>query len=223
MKFNNYESDACQGYAPPRSWKGGGKLTPLLTSISVRFSIQFLHGDTPSAELAVWVSIVPAGTMQHPVLLGRDSWMRFVQETSTILPRQPSQPIFGALTLSVALTKGLTTFISDNRLTTDTFHLSTGNSSANSYIVRFLDVPGPSKIDLQPTSYTTSRSTVPGSWCLQRHQAGRLTRCILRNAHGPACLPLVNRKIGVNHIFGVLSFCLCLCLLHESWHLQLVL
>ena len=37
---------------------------------------------------------------------------------------------------------------------------STGSSSANSYIVRFLDDPGPSKVDLLPSSYTTSRSDV---------------------------------------------------------------
>eukprot|EP00904_Undaria_pinnatifida_P011359 jgi/Undpi1/7353/HiC_scaffold_22.g09826.m1 len=64
-----------------------------------------------------------AGTMQHNVLLGRDSWMRFAQRTYTILPRQPSQPIFGELSLSAPLTEGLSTFLSDNQPTTDTFHL----------------------------------------------------------------------------------------------------
>ena len=59
---------------------------PLLTSTSVRLSIQFLHGNTPSAQLAVWACIDPHGTMQHPVLLGRDSWMRFEQRTYTTTP-----------------------------------------------------------------------------------------------------------------------------------------
>ena len=92
-KYNNAGSDICERHAPPRSWGGFGKSPPLLTSASVRISIQFLHGDTSSAELAVWACIVPAGTMQHPALLGRDSWMRFSKRTHTILPRQLSQPI----------------------------------------------------------------------------------------------------------------------------------
>ena len=48
--------------------------------------------------------------------------MRFEQRTYTILPRQPSQPIFGELSLTTC-TDGLSTFINDNRPTTDTFHL----------------------------------------------------------------------------------------------------
>ena len=56
---------------------------------------------------------------------------------------------------------------------------STDNSSANSYAVRFLDDPGPIKID------TTSRSAVHGSWYLQRHQVGGLVRGVLRNADVP--------------------------------------
>ena len=61
--------------------------------------------------------------MQHPVLPGRDCWMRLAQRTYTILPSQPSQPIFGELSLSVSLTEAPPTFTSDNRPTTDTFHL----------------------------------------------------------------------------------------------------
>ena len=44
-------------------------------------------------------------------------------------------------------------------------------SSSNIYIVRFLDDPGPIKIDLSPSSYTTSRDAIYGSWCLQHHQS----------------------------------------------------
>ena len=58
------------------------------------------------------------------------------------------------------------------------------NTSGNSYIVRFLDDPGPIKINLLPSAYTTSRSAVQGSWCLQRHQTGGLARGVLRNADG---------------------------------------
>ena len=56
-------------------------------------------GDIPSAELGVWACIVPPGTMQHPVLLGRDIWMRFEQRTYTTLPPQPPQPTCGELSL----------------------------------------------------------------------------------------------------------------------------
>ena len=62
---------------------------------------------------------------------------------------------------------------------------STDTSSTDSYIVRFLDDPGPIKIALLPSLYTTSRSATQGSWCLQRHQAGGLARGVLRNANAP--------------------------------------
>ena len=44
------------------------------------------------------------------------------------------------------------------------YRTSTDNYSGNSSIVRSLDDPGPIKIDLLPSSYTTSRSAVHGSW-----------------------------------------------------------
>ena len=78
---------------------------------------------------------------------------------------------------------------------------STDNSSVKSYIVRFLDDPGPIKIDLLPSPYSTSRSAVYGSWCLQRRPAGGLARGVLRNADGPRGAspypPLVSRETGV--------------------------
>ena len=49
--------------------------------------------------------------------------MRFAQRTYAILPRQPSQPIFSGLSLLVTRTEGLSTFKSDNRPTTHTFHV----------------------------------------------------------------------------------------------------
>ena len=85
MKHSNAASDICS----PRSWGGFGKPAPLLTSTSVRLSIQFLHGNTPSAELAVWACNIPVGTMQCPFLLERDNWVRFAQRTHTTLPASP--------------------------------------------------------------------------------------------------------------------------------------
>ena len=71
-----------------------------------------------------YLCIVPTGTMQHPVLLRRDSWTCYSQRiTYTILPRRPSQPIFGGIPLSVLRNEGLFTFTSDNRLNNDPFRL----------------------------------------------------------------------------------------------------
>ena len=103
---------------------------------------------------------------------------------------------------------------------------STDNFPPNFYIVRFLDDPGPIKIDLLPSSYTTSWSAVHGSWCLQRHQAGGLARGVLRSADGPfepPLSPLSKSDFGVNHSFSVLRFCLFFHLPHELWHLQGIL
>ena len=61
--------------------------------------------------------------MQHPVLVGRGRWMRFEQRTYTTLPRQPSRPVFDELSLTTHYTNDLTTFIHDNRPTSDAFHL----------------------------------------------------------------------------------------------------
>ena len=59
---------------------------------------------------------------------------------------------------------------------------SIDNSSADSYIIRFLNDPAPIKIKLLLPLYPTSRNAARGSWCLQRHQAGGLARAVLRNA-----------------------------------------
>ena len=71
------------------------------------------------------------------------------------------------------------------RLANIAHHALSDASSSNTYIVRFLDDPGPIKIDLSPSSYTTSRDAIYGSWCLQRHQAEGLARGVLRNPDAP--------------------------------------
>ena len=55
-------------------------------------------------------------------------------------------------------------------------------SPSTSYIIRFLDDPGPIKIDLSPSRYSTARDAHYGSWCLQRHRTGNLARGVLRNS-----------------------------------------
>ena len=62
-------------------------------------TIQFYHNGTPFASLAVWIYIVPNETMRCPLLLGRDSWMRFHSRSYQTLAPPPDDRPFGELTL----------------------------------------------------------------------------------------------------------------------------
>ena len=64
-------------------------------------TVQFNHNGSPSASLAVWMYIVPNETMRCPLLLGRDSWMRFHSRSYQTLSPQADGRIFGELTLSL--------------------------------------------------------------------------------------------------------------------------
>ena len=64
-------------------------------------------------------------------------------------------------------------------------------SPGSSCIIRFLDDSGPIKIDLQPARYTAARNAVFGSWCLQRHGHGSLSRGVLRNSDASRGAPTV--------------------------------
>ena len=66
-------------------------------------------------------------------------------------------------------------------------------STPDSYIVRFLDDPGPIKIDLLPSFYNTSRAGNYGSWCLQRHQTGGVARGVLHSSNASGGSPRVLR------------------------------
>ena len=94
-------SVACERRCARRSWGGLGESAPLQTSTSIRLSAQFFRADEPTCSLAVWACVVPPSVMQHAVLLGRDSWMRFNNRTYRVLPPRPSDHrIFGELELS---------------------------------------------------------------------------------------------------------------------------
>ena len=85
---------------PPRSWSGFGSHEPLNTNRQARLTVQFYNNNTPSASLAVWIYIIPNKTMRCPLLLGRDSWMRFHSRSyQTLVPASDGR-IFGELTLS---------------------------------------------------------------------------------------------------------------------------
>ena len=63
-------------------------------------TIHIYHDDTLSASHAVCIYIVPNETMRCPLLLGRDSWMRFHSCSYQTLTPTPDGRLFGELTLS---------------------------------------------------------------------------------------------------------------------------
>ena len=83
-----------------RSWSGFGSQELLSTNWQAPMTIQVYHNDTPSASLAVWIYIVPNETMGCPLLLGRDSWMRFHSRSYQTLAPTHDGRIFGELTIS---------------------------------------------------------------------------------------------------------------------------
>ena len=85
---------------PPRSWSGFGSQEPLISIRQARLTIQFYHNNMPSASLAVWIYIVPNKTMRCPLLLGRDSWMRFHSRSYQTLSPTSDGRVFDELTLS---------------------------------------------------------------------------------------------------------------------------
>ena len=92
---------SCVRSTTPRTWSGIGSRQLLSTHRQARMTVQFNHNGTPSASLAVWMYIVSNETMRCPLLLGRDSWMRFHPRSYQTLSPQPDSRIFGELTLSL--------------------------------------------------------------------------------------------------------------------------
>ena len=91
---------SCVRSTTPRTWSGFGSRQLLSTSRQARITAQFHHNGTASASFAVWMYIVPNETMRCPLLLGRDSWMRFPSRSYQTLPPHPDGRTFGELTLS---------------------------------------------------------------------------------------------------------------------------
>ena len=90
---------SCVRSTTPRTWSGFGSQQLLSNHQQSRITIQFNHNGSPSASLAVWMYIVLNENMQCPLLLGRDSWMRFHPRSYQTLSPQPDGRIFGELTL----------------------------------------------------------------------------------------------------------------------------
>ena len=91
---------SCVRSTTPRTWSGFGSRKLLSTNRQARMTVQFHHNSTTSTSLTVWMYIVPNETMRCPLLLGRDSWVRFTSRSYQTLPPHPDGRTFGELTLS---------------------------------------------------------------------------------------------------------------------------
>lgn len=79
---------------------GSVLLLPLTTTKSVGFIVESLRGNQPSAFRTVWAYVVSDDTVQHPLLMGRDSLARFSSRSYRTLPRAtPSDLLSVELTL----------------------------------------------------------------------------------------------------------------------------
>ena len=118
-------SVACEPKCAPRSWGGFGESAYLQTSTSVRLSVHFFRADERACSLAVWACVVPPSVMQHAVLLGRDSWMRFSNHSCRSLPpRLQDHRIFDELELSYRAPTGVRAYAINPVALRGRFHLS---------------------------------------------------------------------------------------------------
>lgn len=122
--------------------------------------------------------------MQHPVLLGRDSWMRFEQRTYITLPRQPPQPTFGALSLCTPFTDHLSTFIQDDRLPDDVYHLRYAGPDAVSL------TPTPSLIRVNLVRSSGTPALTGNYWVDMLHRDGFSSDPEIFVSHGHQHIPL---------------------------------
>ena len=101
-----------------------GESVPLKTSTSVCLSVQVFRENETTGSLAVWACVVPPSVMQHAVLLGRDSWMRFNSRSYRFLPPRPSdQRVSGELELVHHTPTGMSVYAIDPAASDDGFHL----------------------------------------------------------------------------------------------------
>ena len=123
-------SSACERSSSPRSWGGFGESAPLRTATHIRVSVQFFHEKEPTCSLALWACVVPPSVMQHAVLLGRDSWMRFNTRSYRALPPRPfDNRVLGELTLSHHATAGIAAYAVDPAPSNGAFHVRYGGTT----------------------------------------------------------------------------------------------
>ena len=78
----------------PRWWGGFADSTEQLqTNRSACFNVQFFKGKEPTARMKVPCHIVPPMVVQHDLLLGRDSFLKFQNHTYAALPKEAGRPV----------------------------------------------------------------------------------------------------------------------------------
>ena len=138
---------------------------------------------------------------------------------SRVSPR-PAHPLASTLQLYYPLRRGIFLVQSPGRflwwLGKVAHRASIDNSSANSYIVRFLHDPARIKIDFLTSSYTTHRALSPDPGVFSVIRPGGWLAVAYAMLMAPAETPYppsVSREIGANHGFNILCFCCVLVLL----------
>ena len=148
---------SCVRSTTPRTWSGFGSRQLLSTHRQARMTVQFNHSGSPSTPLSVWMYIVPKETMRCPLLLGRDSWMRFHSRSYQTLSPQPDGRIFGELTLSIC----------DDNLGSAAAYIRNRETSNAAYHLVY-DDPGVSLID-SPQLIPVNLLRLDGSPALTGH------------------------------------------------------
>lgn len=115
MVSTEVASKTCIVTAANLSWGGRSKAQSLNTFNMVRHRVRFhQHGTVPSGSLAVWTHVAPANTVQHPLLLGRDSFMPCVTRQYFMLQtRSLDDSAFGEYTLTHHEIHDAGTYVSD--------------------------------------------------------------------------------------------------------------
>ena len=100
-----------------------GRICPR-PSTSIRLNVHCFRDNEPTCSLAVWACVFASSVMQHPVLLGRDSWMRFNTRSYRALPPRPhDNRVFGELTFPHQATTGVSAYAIDPTGTDGGFNL----------------------------------------------------------------------------------------------------
>lgn len=101
--------------------------------LMARLGVQFNRNALRTTSLAVWAHVVPANTMRHSLLLGRDCFMRFTSRTTyTVLsPRPPHNDVLGEETLQNHDIYGTAAFLPDSAASSGQFWLRFAGSKAN--------------------------------------------------------------------------------------------
>ena len=85
----------------PRKWDSFiDSAEPLQTDSSACLSVQLFKRKQPTARMKLPCHIVPPMVLQHGLLLGRDSFLKFPNHTYATLPKEAERPVEGVLTLS---------------------------------------------------------------------------------------------------------------------------